>query len=258
MGTSSNHGGSKPGSGLIPPHADATPGAPIPPPMPDRFRRFRLSMGGFVRSGAAQDRDRALGRYAREASGGSSVGFRKFGAAARAGGAAIAALAGAAQAGGGSLPAQTAVQRSVSEALGKPIDVAAQILAQAMAPDSESRDRIVVAFEEAVCIALEGEDTFEAALITDDFLGSVMLEYITEIVFQDVWIEAGDATNSAVSHTQLATRENSLRQTVRAMVDAEIAVLPANQLNSMSSDSLSALQLNIVRSVLAIWEGYDE
>jgi hypothetical protein len=256
MGTSQNHGGSKPGSGLIPPHADATPGAPVPQPMPDRFRRFRVSMGSFVHSGAARDRDRALGRYAREASGGANVGYRKFGAAARAGGAGIAALAGLTQAATGQ--AQTAAQRSLGDALGKPVDVAAQILAQAIAPDNESRDRIIVAFEEAVCVALEGEVTFEAGLITEDFLSSVLLEYVTEVVFQDVWIEAGDSTNAAASHTQLAERENSMRETVRATVDAEIADIGPMKLSTMSPDQISALQLNATRSVLAIWEGYGE
>jgi hypothetical protein len=257
MGTSQNHGGSKPGSGLIPPHADATPGVPIPDPMPDRFRRFRTSMGGFVHSGSAEIRDRALGRYAREASGGADVGVRKFGAAARAGGAGIAALRTLSLGTSGAVP-QTAAQRSLREALGKPVDVAAQILAQAIAPNNESRDRIVVAFEEAICVALEGEATLQASLITDEFLSSVLLEYLTEVVFQDVWIEAGDATNGAVSHTQLAERENSMRQTVRAMIDAEIAVLGAPQLNAMSPDQISAFQLSVVRSVLTIWEGYGE
>jgi len=257
MGTSQNHGGSKPGSGLIPPHADATPGVPTPDPMPDRFRRFRISMGGFVKSGSAQERDLALGRYVREASGGSGVGFRKFGAAARAGGAGIVALGGLAQGAPGQA-AQGAVGAALRGALGKPVDVAAQILAQAVAPNDESRDRIVVAFEEAICSALEGEPTLEAALITDDFLSSVLLEYLTEIVFQDVWIEAGDATNAAVSHTQLAERENSMRQTVRAMVDAEIANLGAPQLSAMTADQITGFQLNVVRSVLEIWEGYGE
>lgn len=254
MGTSQNHRGSKPGSGLIPPHADATPGATIPDPLPDRFRRFRLSMGGFVGSGTAQDRDRALGRYAREASGGANVGYRKFGAAARAGGVAIGALSDLAQGGTG----EAAIQRSVSEALGKPIDVAAQILAEAIAPNNESRDRVILALEEAICVALEGEETLEAALITEDFLSSVLLEYLTEVVFQDVWIEAGDSTNAAVSHAQLADRENSMRQAVRATVDAEIAALPGLQLRTMTPAQITALQLNILRSVLAIWEGYGE
>jgi hypothetical protein len=257
MGTSQNHGGSKPGSGLIPPHADATPDAPVPEPMPDRFRRFRLSMGSFVNSGSAKDRDRALGRYVREASGGANVGYRKFGAAARAGGAGVAALGSLADAATGQ-PPQTPEQRSLREALGKPADVAAQILAQLIAPDNESRDRIMVAFEEAVCVALEGEATLEADAITDDFLSSVLLEYLAEVIFQDVWIEAGNATDAAVSHVQLTERENSMRQTVRAAVDAEIAAIGAPQLSTMSPAQISALQLTIVRAVLGIWESYAE
>lgn len=256
MGTSQNHGGSKPGSGLIPPHADATPDVPVPEPMPDRFRRFRLSMRSFVNSGAAEDRDKALGRFVREASGGANVGYRKFGAAVRAGGAGIAALGNLAQPATGQ--PQTAVQRSLREALGKPIDVAAQILAQAIAPNNESRDRIVAAFEEAVCVALEGEETLEASVITEDFLSDVLLEYLTETIFHDIWIEAGDSTNAAVSHAQLAERENNMRETVRAAVDAEIAAVGAPQLSTMSADQIATLQLNIVRSVLAIWESYGE
>ena len=93
MGTSSSAKGPNNRSPLVPPWADATPDAPMPKPEGHRFRGFRTEFGK-VAAGSRGSLARALKKYASSATGGSSVGPRRFGPAYSAGAGLIQALSG--------------------------------------------------------------------------------------------------------------------------------------------------------------------
>jgi hypothetical protein len=99
MGTSASAKGPKSSSPLVPPWADADPNAPLPQPEGQRFRGFRTDFGRVAAGVAGASLRSAVGKYAREASGGSSVGPRRFGPAYTAG-AGLAGLIGELQSGG--------------------------------------------------------------------------------------------------------------------------------------------------------------
>jgi len=252
MGTSADHKGSKPSTApLIAPHADLNPGAPQPTPDPNRFRRFRTAMRKYSSTGNSDARERALGHYSRDVRGGGTLGARNFGAVSRAGAAAIAGLSALANGGTG----VAATGHDLTAALGKSIDIAAQIIADAIAPSSESRDNIRVAMERAICAALEGEHSLEQSQITDDFLASVLLGYLTEAVFLDVWREAGDSTDGAELSDTAIHREDELREVCSVAVDAELSKLGVDELSKTTTTDLVQIQQNTVGAVLTYWEG---
>ena len=255
VGTSRDHKGSSNRSPLVPAHADAEPGKPVPDaPMDHRFRGFRTAMRGYTASRDTQKRDRALGRYARDAVGGASTGSRRFGAASLAGSATIAGLAEMAAGGTG----ETSTGKNLSSALGKSVDEAAQIIAEALAPENESHDRIRDALEVAICATLEGEATFQVGSINDDFLAHLLLAYLAESVFQDVWLEAGDSTNAGQAASDPMAAENDLRQYVLAAVDSHLDKHLSGGLANLSPDQIRKIQLDTVREVLSDWEGLPE
>src|SRR5690348_12307905 len=92
MGTSTSSRGPGSNSPLVPPWADVDGEGPGPEPESDRFRGFRTSLGRFVGSGERSYLTKALRHYARSSTGGSTVGPRRFGAMAQAGGGLFGAL----------------------------------------------------------------------------------------------------------------------------------------------------------------------
>src|SRR5882762_5612382 len=98
MGTSSSSKGTNSSRPLVPSWADDQPDKPLPNPEPQRFRAFRTAFGKAAGNGG--DRDdlrRALGHFARTATGGSTVGPRRFGNVYSAGGGLYSALRDVAQ-----------------------------------------------------------------------------------------------------------------------------------------------------------------
>lgn len=255
MGTSRDHKGSSNRSPLVPAHADSEPGKPVPDAqLAQRFRGFRTAIRGFVSSGDSGKRDRALGRYARDAIGGASTGSRRFGAAASAGGGLIAGFSEIAAGGTGA----TSTGQDLTSALGQPIDSAAQIIAEALAPQNESHDRVRDALEVAICEALDGQTTLQAHLIDDEFLARLLLAYLSESIFQDVWLEAGDSTNATDDPNAPINAENALREFVEASVDDRLNAHIASGLSTLTADQIREIQLSTTREVLDDWENLPE
>lgn len=85
MGTSQSSKGRGGGSPLVPPWADDQPQQPLPSPQERRFAPFRESLGNAVSNGNRADFRKAIGHYARKASGGSSNAARRLGSVTQAG-----------------------------------------------------------------------------------------------------------------------------------------------------------------------------
>lgn len=257
MGTSSNSKGSSARSPLVPPHADSQPGAPIPPRPENGLANFRRSLTSYMKSGTPEHRDRALGRYAREAVGGSSVGVRRFGAVANSGSAAIGTLLDLAAGGTGEKTAGA----DVSAAIGAPIVTAAQIIAQAVAPDNSEGDGVRIMVEEAICEALQGydTDTLERDLITEEFLSDVIFNFTVEAILQDILGQEGSPSLDAAENAHaLQAREGDFRAAIFAAVDAELTVTNGPSLTTMTSAQRRNFQLNCIQSVLSVFEGLPE
>ena len=251
MGTSKDGSGSNDRSPLIPEHADAEPGQPIPQREPNALRSYRRSVSSYIRSGSADDRRDVLRGYARNAVGGSSYGYRRQGTNAQSGGSAIAGIGDLGRGGTG----QDATGHDLREAIGKPIEEAAQIIADAVAPEGQDRDEVRAAIQDTICQVLSDQDMFDPSAMTEDQFHDLLAAYVTTCVFHDLWFrEAGASVNRNASPEALMDRENELRETVRATVDNVLSRRDSTSISQMSADGLRDLQLDVVRGTLEIWE----
>ncbi len=256
MGTSADNKGSSGQSSLIPPHADSQPGKPIPPRPENGLSNFRRSLTSYIKSGGSKLRDRALGRYVRGAVAGSSVGVRRYGAVANSGSIAIGALSELGSGGTG----EVAAGEDLSDAIGTPVETAAQIIAQAVAPNNSEGDGVRILIGEAICEVLQDEVALEREMITPDFLDAVMFRYIVEAIIRDILHREGSPSQDAAESVEiLQARENELRQEVESAVDSSLAKNQADHdLGKMSQADRQQLQLNCIQSVLEVWEANEE
>ena len=256
MGTSTNSHGSTGRSQLIPLHADSQPGKPIPPRPENGLSNFRRSLTSYIKSGGSELRDRVLGRYARGAVGGSSVGVRRYGAVASSGSLAIGALSELGSGGTG----ETAAAKDLSDAIGVPVETAAQIIAEAVAPDNSEGDGVRILIGEAICEVLQDEEILEREMITSDFLDAVLFQYTVEAIVHDILAREGSPSLDAAESAEiLQARENHLRQAVEAVVDGRLVANQAGRdLGTMSQADRRQLQLDCIQSVLEIWEANEE
>lgn len=247
MGTSASSKGPNSRSPLVPPWADATPGAPVPQPEGQRFRGFRTEFGK-VAAGSGGSIAKALQKYASAATGGSSVGPRRFGPAYTAGANFARALAGA--------PVQTdSGTFNLAALAGQPMDQAAQAIAEALAPDNADSDQVRSAIQESLAEVLGDDATFDPAAITPDQIVAMLVEFFSRILFQEISAAAGEAWKKAPNVERSTATENDLLEIVRAAMDAHLSPRLTGDLSTLSRDQIAALE----QAALAdIWQAWSE
>lgn len=245
MGTSASAKGPNSRSPLVPPWADATPDAPVPDPEGQRFRGFRTEFGK-VASGNGGSMAKALQKYASAATGGSSVGPRRFGPAYGAGADLIQALSGAQI----QTPTGTFDLASIA---GLPMDEAAQAIAEALAPQNADADQVRSAMQEALAEVLGEDGGFDPSAIGPDQIVSVLVEFFARILFQEISAAAGEAWKKAPSVERSTTTENELLEVVRAAMDAHLSPRLSGNLSSLSRDQIAAIEQAALADIWQAW-----
>lgn len=249
MGTSTSSRGSGGKSPLVPPWADTDGKGPGPEPPPKRFGPFRRQMGDFVSSGDTGALRKALGHYARTATGGRAVGPRRFGSMVQVGGALFDALATLQT---GAIPPDLELETLD----GIDVDVAIQALVEALLPENGDAERIRVAIIEAMSECLEGFEEFDFSKITHEMVVKVVVAYLSACVFGQVMLESNRAFSKAAEAGRLEQAENDMRSLVRASVDKHLHPALAGR-KRLSGKDVEQAQRRALTEVWTEWEAYE-
>lgn len=249
MGTSTSSRGPGSNTPLVPPWADVDGQGPGPTPDPQRFKEFRKSLGRFVSNGDHADLRSAVGRYAKTATGGSSVGPRRFGSMAHAGGALFDALS-------AFRDGRSSAGLDISELNGADTDLAIEAIVQVLVPPNGDADRVRAAMNEALSECLQGYDEFDFAHITDEMLIEVMLAYVRQCVFEQIVLDSRDALGKAEVSGRVEDAERDLLALVAAATDAHMRPLLSGDLRTFDGAQIERVQLQAIREIWVEWEEY--
>lgn len=250
MGTSASSRGTNSSQPLVPAWADDEPGKPLPKPEAQRFRSFRTAFGKAVAGGGDKDDLRkALGHFARTATGGSAVGPRRFGNVYTAGGGLYSALRDIAD--GNAVPGL-----DPSEFIGRSTDYFAQALGQFLAGDTADADRINAAVQEAVAAVLDLDDTFDPAVLTDDVISELLSEFLSQSVFQAIVEEAGGAWDRADDEKKTADCEQALLDLVRVVVDKSLQQRFKGGSKGFTQTEIKDFMREATTTAWSDWESY--
>lgn len=255
MGTSSSGRGPKNAAPLVPPWADADGGGPGVAPADNRFTAFRINLGHFVSKGEHGSLRRALGHYARTATGGAAVGPRRFGAMVQAGGALFAALKDLREGGTGAGAEAGGVD--LSSLRGVDTKVAIQELVRALTPPNGDAEKIQVAMQEALSQSLEGMTDFDPSQISDETLVTMMIAYLGDCIFKQITLDSDRAFQKADTLEKAVEAERGLLQLINATVDKHMRPLFSSGLRTLTRSSVEEIQRRAVADVWAEWETYE-
>jgi hypothetical protein len=250
VGTSASGKGRNSRSPLVPADADADPTQPLPEPVGQRFRGFRTEFGRAV-AGSGGTFLSALGRYAREATGGPEIGPRRFGPAYGAG-SALLGLISDLQAGGTGVGA---VGVDLSNLVGRPVGEAAQEIARILAPPNADQDLIRIAIQEAIAETFPDVDIFDPTALSPDDIISLLVEFFTRVLFQDISNDAANAWNKADHAERTVDAENELLDIIHAAVDRHLSPALASGLGNLSRADIESLERRAIEDVWREWSG---
>ncbi|MFZ2994646.1 hypothetical protein [Sphingobium sp.] len=217
----------------------------MPQPAGQRFRGFRTEFGK-VASGSGGSMAKALQKYASAATGGSAVGPRRFGPAYAAGADLAQALS------GGEI--QTASGTfNLSALAGMPVDEAAQAIAEALAPENADVDQVRAAMQEALAEVLGEDGVFDPAAIEPDQIVTVLVEFFSQILFQEISAAAGEAWKKAPSVERSTATENELLEVVRAAMDAHLSPRLTGDLGTLTRDQIAKIEQSALADIWQVW-----
>ncbi|CAN7430156.1 hypothetical protein LJR231_002793 [Phyllobacterium sp. LjRoot231] len=238
---------------MVPAHADANPEQPLPEPEGQRFRGFRTEFGRAVAGAGAGSFVSALGKYARDSTGGASFGPRRFGPAYSAGGALIG-LLNELQAGG---TGENSTGIDLSGLVGQPVGEAIDAIAQALAPPNADQDLIRIAMQEALAEVLPDVATFDPTVLQPDDLISLLVEFFSRVLFQEVTADAGEAWNKSDDPFRTVEAENELMDIIRASVDRHLSPSLAEGIGNLSRAQIEQLERRAIDDIWSEWERYE-
>ncbi|ABK50465.1 conserved hypothetical protein (plasmid) [Shewanella sp. ANA-3] len=249
MGTSQSSSGSGGDSPLVPPWADDQPQQPLPPPQTRRFAPFRQTLGSAVSNGYRDDFRKAIGHYARTASGGSTSASRRMGSVAQAGAGLFGALTGIPAA-----PGEASVD--LKSLAGLPCEQAISAISQALITEDGDSEKIRAAMNYALVEALDGVETFDPQCITDDVIADTMISYLAESIFLQMVMDSGKAWNKADTPTQAMHAETELRELIKVVVDKHMAPRLTGNVRSLSRQQMTQIERQSIIDAWKEWEAY--
>ncbi|MFA0809453.1 hypothetical protein [Microbulbifer epialgicus] len=249
MGTSQSSNGPGGGSPLIPPWADDQSQQPQPQPPAQRFSPFRKALGNAVSSGNRDDFKRALGHYARKASGGGSNAARRMGSVTQAGAGLFGTLAGI-----GAGPGETGVD--LNSLAGLPCELAISAITEALTTDDGDSEKIRAAMNDALVEALDGVETFDPQNITDDVIVDTMIGYLAGSIFLQIVMDSDKAWNKADTPSQAINAETELRELINVVVDKHMASKLTGDLKTVSPQQMAQIERQVIIDTWKEWEAY--
>ncbi len=259
MGTSQSKKDTKPGSSLIPPHANQDPepleeytsqkSSDIQNELedknekiiiqPGRLRGFRTLLGRYAATGDKNYSKAALGHWARN-----SGGVPRVSRAVNSAAALFSALSNASI--GINTPAIDFTQLQglpVSDAIDRLIDI--------FCPTGILDEELArVAIGQALDDALQGLDSFNISLVNEHVINLSILAFISEVVFISIMGDAGKSLSNAPNQLTAIQRENDVHEITKTVTD----ITGMEQLQRIRhSGAISTEEMNNVISTI-----YDE
>lgn len=246
MGTSQSSIGPNGRSSLLPSWVDSSQ-APPQTPDPQRLKGLRQAIGRAVRGGGREHVRKALGHYARKASGGKHTAVQKLGKITQAGSGLFGIFS-------DSLQQQYSV--NLHSLNGQPCDEDISQITELLVGHHGDSDKIRSAMNVALSEALEGMTTFDENSISVELIAKIMICYLTESIFLQIAHDAGKAWNKADNFVQISNVENDLRQLIREVVDITLAPKFTDNVCQLTTEQMQEIQNQAILDIWEEWENY--
>ena len=246
MGTSQSSVGPNGRSPLLPSWVDDSQ-TPLQTPAPQRLRGLRQAIGRAIGGGGREDVRKALGHYARKASGGKHISVQRLGKITQAG-------AGLFEIFSDSLQQQYSV--NLNSLNGQSCDEVINQITELLVGHHGDSDKIRYAMNIALSEALEGMTTFDEHSISVEVIAKMMICYLTESIFLQIVHDAGKAWNKGDNLVQISNVENDLRQLVHEVVDITLAPKFTDNVCQLTTEQMQEIQNQVILEIWEEWENY--
>lgn len=192
---------------------------------------------------------KAIGHYAKNATGGKSVAPKRYQKLIAAGGS-LFDLFQNIQAGNDYLDLK------ISDLKGQPIDIVIdKIIENLLVIDGDS-ERIRASLNQSLAECLDGREEFDFNDISSDMIINLMLNYTEQFLFQQIILDSRAAFDKADTPENIANLEQDLHSLIKSSVDRHMSRQLKNSANSLTRNDIERIQMKALEDIWGEWEDY--
>lgn len=192
---------------------------------------------------------KAIGNYAKKATGGKKVAPKRYKKLIAAGGSLFDLLQNI-QAG------KDYLNLKIADLNGQPIDIVIdQIIENLLVIDGDS-ERIRASLNQSLAECLDGMDEFDFTQISSDMIIDLMLNYTEQYLFQQIILDSRAAFDKADTPENIASLEQDLRSLINSSVDKHMSKQLKNGANSLTRKDIENIQMKALEDIWGEWEDY--
>lgn len=248
MGTSTSSKGPNGNTPLVPSWANENGGS-IACGIDNSLGDFRSNLGKAARTQSGTYLRKAIGHYAKNATGGKAVAPKRYQKLIAAGGG-LFDLFQNIQAGNDYL------NLKMSDLNGQPIDIVIdKIIENLLVIDGDS-ERIRASLNQSLAECLDGIDEFDFTKISTDMIIDLMLNYTEQYLFQQIILDSRGAFDKADTPEKIANLEQDLHSLIKSSVDKHMSTLIKDGGTSLTRNNIENIQMKALEEIWGEWEDY--
>lgn len=223
----------------------------VPKGMPSstRFKSARQAFGEYAKSGSRSDLKKSLGHYSRNSTGKGGGAAKRLASGITAGTGLFGIL-------GGNSVKTVSGNLALSDLSGLSTDQAIDRIVTHLTPDSADADLVRTSMNYALSEALQESGLIDDYAFTPDLMGEIFSFYITDLVFQQVLFDMGNAWFHAETAISQINMENELRELISVVVDGALERISGGDVSNITQSQISQVQISAISQTIKEWESY--
>jgi hypothetical protein len=226
---------------------------PGPPPVhqgSNRFKEARQAFGNYAKKGGNRDDLKSsLKKYASQSTGKGKGGAKRLASGITAGSGLFGLLSGdSVTTSNGTL--------NFSDLSGLSTDQAIDRIAECLTPTSSDSDIVRTALNYALSEAIEDVENFDDVQFEPELISNIYTCYLTDLIFQQVVIDMGEAWLHAETFIKQLQMETQLRELINVIVDEKLEKATNGSFESINQHQITQIQISAIQETIDEWENF--
>lgn len=216
---------------------------------PNRFKEARQAFGKYAKSGTKDDLRKSLRKYSTKSTGRGKGAAKRLSSGITAGTGLFGLLS------GGSV---TTVHGTLnlSDLSGLNTDQAIDKIAECLTPISADTDIVRSALNFALSEAIEDVEDFDDVNFDPELISKIYHCYLTDLIFQQVVSDMGEAWLNAETAVRQIQIENQLRELVSVIVDEKLEKATNGNFDGIKQSDIARIQISAIKETVDEWEKF--
>ena len=216
---------------------------------PNRFKEARQAFGKYAKSGTKDDLKKSLRKYSSKSTGKGKGAAKRLASGITAGSGLYGLIS-------GETVSTVNGTLNFSDLSGLTTDQAIDRISECLTPVSADTDIVRSALNFALSEAIEDVEHFDDVDFNPELVSKIYTCYLTDLIFQQVVSDMGEAWLNAETALRQIQIENQLRELVNIIVDEKLGRATNGNFDGIGHEEITKIQISAIKETIDEWENF--